>query len=278
MKNVKVSFLFSFAVVLLVSAGCKTQQKAEKTDIKKKNSTYLLKKLKENELNYKWFNARASTNAEIGDQKLQMTLKIRIRKDSAIWLSISPALGIEMARVLITNDSLKFLNRLEKNFMSGPISYLDNFAPVSINYKMFQALITGNTIISKEDQESTKPEKYKVQIDDGKHLMSTLKMKKYIKTAKGKKTVDAAVNRIWLLPKSFKIAKSEINNFNSNKRILASYDQFEEVEKQLIAHLVEVVMQADQRVSVTLGFSKVALNRPLKMPFRIPSKYEPIQQ
>lgn len=277
MKSVRVSFLCSLVWLFLISVGCKTQKKLEKTNVKRKSSSYLLQKLKQSELNYTWFSARASTNAEIGDKKLQMTIKLRIRKDSAIWLSISPALGIEMARVLITKDSLKFLNRLEKNFMIGTINYLDNFAPVAINYKMFQSLITGNNIIFQEVQESVKPDKYKVGIDDGKYLLSTLRMKKYIKTAKGKKNAESTVNRIWLLPKTFKIAKSEINNFKSNKKIIASYEQFEEIEAQIIAHLVHVMMQADQKVSVTLNYSKVTLNKPLKMPFRIPSKYEPIK-
>lgn len=277
MKNIKASLLFLLACLFLISIGCKTQQKTEKADIKRKNSSYLLNKLKQNELEYSWFSARASTTAEIGDKKLQMTMKVRIRKDSAIWLSISPALGIEMARVLITKDSLKFLNRLEKNYVSDSISYLDNFAPVSINYNMFQALITGNNIISTDEQDNDKPEKFKVGIDSGRYLLSNLSIKKYNKTVEGKKHANDAVNRIWLLPETFKIAQSEITNFKSNKKIISSYDQFEQVEGQILGHLVKVMMKADQKVEIALSYSKVVMNKPLKMPFRIPSKYEPLK-
>jgi len=177
----------------------------------------------------------------------------------------------------MTKDSLMFLNRLEKSYFTGSISYLDNLAPVDINFAMIQALITGNNIVVREDPETDKPEKYKVEIDNGNYLLSTLKRKKYDKTLKGKKTADATVNRIWLQPKTFKVTKSEITNFKSNKTIMASYDQFEEIGEQICGHLVEVVMQADQHVSMKLSYSKVILNKSLKMPFRIPSKYEPLK-
>jgi hypothetical protein len=260
-----------------MNVGCKTQQKAEKHPIKKKNPAYLLEKLQDNELRYEWLSLRAATDVKIGEEKLDITMKIRIRKDSAVWISVSPALGIEIARIIITQDSIKFLNRVERTCFKGTISYLDELTPVSINYEMLQALITGNNIVIMEEQESVKPEKYKVEIDDGNYLLSNLKRKKYKKTAKGKKTAEATVNRIWLKPNTFKIAKSEITNFKSNKKITASYEQFEEIEGQHFAHQADAVMKADQEVSVKLQYSKVTLNKALKMPFRIPSKYEAIK-
>lgn len=278
MKSRNASLVFCLTCLFLISIGCRTQEKAEKKNpLRKKNASYLLEKLKENELHYNWLSVRAATDAEIGDKNYDITMKIRIRKDSVIWISISPALGIEIARIVITQDSLKFLNRLERNYFSGSINYLDQLAPVSINYTMLQALITGNNIVIQEEQESDKHDKYKVKIDQGNYLLSTLSRRKYNKTVQGKKTVDETVNRIWLKPKTFKITQSEITNFKTNKKIIASYDQFEQVGNQAFAHLVNVIMQADQKVSVKLSYSKATLNKPLKMPFRIPNRYEPIK-
>jgi len=277
MKSLSNSLVFCFACLFLMLVGCKTQQKADKSPIRKKNPSYLLEKLKDNELRYEWLSVRATTEAEIGDKNLDITMKIRIRRDSVIWISVSPALGIEIARIVITQDSIKFLNRLERSYFKESISYLDKLTPVSINFEMLQALITGNNIVITEELESDKPDKYKVEIDKSNYLLSNLKRRKYNKTAKGKKTADATVNRIWLKPKTFKIVKSEITNFKSNKKITASYDQFEQVEGQYFAHRVNAVMQADQHVSVKLNYSKVVLNKALKMPFRIPSKYESLK-
>src|SRR4026208_2558948 len=39
---------------------------------------------------------------------------IRIRKDSVIWVSINAALGIEAFRIMITPDSVKVLNKIDK--------------------------------------------------------------------------------------------------------------------------------------------------------------------
>ena len=45
-------------------------------------------------------------------------------RDSAIWLSISPLLGIEAVRVLLTKDSVKALDRLNNIYYSECKGYL----------------------------------------------------------------------------------------------------------------------------------------------------------
>ena len=59
-----------------------------------------------------------SLNVEYSEDKGKTSLKgqLRIQSDSLIWLTFSPALGIEAARVLLTNDSVKFINRLNKTY------------------------------------------------------------------------------------------------------------------------------------------------------------------
>ncbi len=44
-----------------------------------------------------------------------------MEKDKAIFLSVAPFLGIEVARVLITPDTVKFINRLQSRFFVGDI-------------------------------------------------------------------------------------------------------------------------------------------------------------
>ena len=92
MKKGRVPLALCLIGLFLLSIGCKTQEKAEKkSPLRKKSASYLFNKLHENELDFEWLSLRAATKAEIGDKKIDITLKIRIRKDSVIWISISPA-------------------------------------------------------------------------------------------------------------------------------------------------------------------------------------------
>jgi hypothetical protein len=53
-----------------------------------------------------------------GDGKnYDVNATMRMYKDSAIWLSANAVLGIEAMRVLITKDSVKLLNKLDKTIL-----------------------------------------------------------------------------------------------------------------------------------------------------------------
>ena len=50
-------------------------------------------------------------------KKADFNAFVRLRKDSLLWVSINVALGIEAFRLLITPDSVKVLNKLDKVFL-----------------------------------------------------------------------------------------------------------------------------------------------------------------
>ena len=99
-------------IIILLFSSCKTQRKIIKEPIKEHGADYLFEKLKENELQFEWFSAKFNCDLVIDNKKNSFRGQLRMHRDSAIWGSFSPALGIEMARILITTDSVKFINRI----------------------------------------------------------------------------------------------------------------------------------------------------------------------
>ena len=60
-------------------------------------------------------------NSEFDIEELEKERKvifeeIKMRKDSAILISIQYLLGFEVAKILITKDSVRFVNYVQKNF------------------------------------------------------------------------------------------------------------------------------------------------------------------
>ncbi len=94
-----------------------------------------------------WFGAKISVDSDINNQTNSFSANLRIKKDSAIWISISPALGIEVARVLITPDSLKFINRINGTYFKGDFKYLNELLQIEVNFKMIQAILLGNVYL-----------------------------------------------------------------------------------------------------------------------------------
>ena len=290
-QNVKVisqqvlSSLFVLIILQFLFA-CKSTERAVKTDIKWKSTQFLLEQLKRSESNYDWLSAKLSTTAEINNRKFSVTIKLRIRKDSAIWMSVSPALGIEMARVLITKDSLKFINRLNSTYFSGSVNYLNRLIQTDIDLEILQLLLTGNSFsfISDDNKKPGREDKFKSSIDGDRYLLSTLRKRKLRKTIDGKKSLTVPVQRIWLDPESFKVSKLEINDPSltkdpygqASKALEVSYSEFKKVDDQVFPYKINFNMNSEQPIRVSLNYSKISINKPQKFPFSIPEKYEQI--
>src|SRR6476659_11127350 len=130
-------FLFIILSIVLM-ASCRSTKKIQ-TAISKKDTSakVVLQGVKEdslqyfrkmvsdinaNRIQYNTFTSKVNIDYEGNDgKKYNINANIRMYKDSAIWISANALLGIEAMRVLITRDSVKLLNKLEKTYMLTPM-------------------------------------------------------------------------------------------------------------------------------------------------------------
>lgn len=141
--------LFFVAVGMLVFASCKTKRKIAMpshdtpTEVRAANEASI-KTFELNNLDFYTFSGRAKTKIELDEKVHDVTLNARIERDEAIWLSVSAILGVEVARVLITPDSIKILNRLRGEYIAKPFAYIYNYTNRGITFEMLQDLLMAN--------------------------------------------------------------------------------------------------------------------------------------
>lgn len=82
------------------------------------------------------------------EEETSFKANIRISKDSAVWLSLSPALGIEVARALITEDSLRLLSKIPENKFGyiSSITEIENWIHFDIDLADLQSILLGQPI------------------------------------------------------------------------------------------------------------------------------------
>ncbi len=98
-------------------------------------------------IDYQSFSAKVKVDYEGSDGKsYDVTAFIRMQKDSVIWVSINAILGIEAFRMLITRDSVKLLNKLDKIVELRSVSYLQEVIHLPLDFKTLQDLIIGNPV------------------------------------------------------------------------------------------------------------------------------------
>ncbi|HTK20297.1 MAG TPA: DUF4292 domain-containing protein, partial [Mucilaginibacter sp.] len=67
--------------------------------------------IRSSQLSYNTFSGKAKTKLDINGSSNDVTLNIRIQKGKKIWVSVTAIAGIEVARALITPDSLLVINK-----------------------------------------------------------------------------------------------------------------------------------------------------------------------
>jgi hypothetical protein len=71
-----------------------------------------------------------------------------MQKDSIIWISITGALNVEGARVLITPDSVKIINKQENSVLLSSIDHLQRLTKLPLTFKDFQNIILGRPVLN----------------------------------------------------------------------------------------------------------------------------------
>ncbi len=127
------------------------QVKTDTTNVVKKDSlhiaTYdtLLARaiIKYRNIGYKNFQMKAKMHYEAAEQKQNFTVNFRIKKNEVIWASIS-GFGLEVARAIITPDSVKAIDKFNKKLYLYTYKDLQKLVNVDVDFSTLQDIIIGN--------------------------------------------------------------------------------------------------------------------------------------
>lgn len=266
----KLGFIAAF-LLFTIMMGCAGKRHVIKEPLKEAKSVYLLEELAKKELQFDWFSAKFSIDY-IYDKKLtEFKGQIRIHKDSVIWISFSPALGIEMARIKITNDSVFYMNRINKTYIKGDYRFISEFLKTNIDFDILQSIIIGN------DFQFYEKSKFRASVINQEYKLTTTeryKLKKFVK--QDETFAKAFYQDIWLSPETFKITRVTLKEIANDNKLDAYYSDFRDYEGQLFPYDIEYEITANEKITVKVKYSRIRINEPFTCPFTIPSKYERI--
>jgi hypothetical protein len=269
-------FQYCFYLSILISlflVSCSSQKRVLKSPIREEGADFLIEKLKTSELKYDWFTAKFSAEYRNNGQTNSFNGQIRICRDSLIWLSFSPILGIEVFRMIISQDSVKFINRMNNTYFIGDYEYVNNFLHSNIDFDILQSFLIGNDLSLYENGS------FRASIDNNIYKLATAerrKLKKYVRNSQEKPRV--LIQNIWIDPATFKIMKANVKEIQKpNMKLEANYSRFEDIGHQLFPKEMSFEIDADNEILVEVSFSKILIDAPQPFPFRIPSGYRQVK-
>ncbi len=214
------------------------------------------KDLEVDSFDFQYLTARAKIKFEDGKKDLVGNANIRVQKDSAIWVSLSPGMGVEVARMLISRDSVYFIDRINKSFLKLSFEQISTEYDFEIDYHLIESIIIGNLIYPYR-RESL------VRNEDG--LSYEQNFENY--------TFNNFIGN-----ETRKLEKLDVKDLDTESAISVNYGKFQEVGDEIfpfqINATIEYLASAKQKTSIVIGFNKAQIgDKPLKFPFNVPSKY-----
>lgn len=260
-------WLLAFGFWLLVLGSCSTNKNT--ASIRNLSANHIIREVERNQFEFDDFETKFNVKVK-GDNNISLKGQMRMQNDSVIWVSLSLKLGIEVARVMITNDSVKFINRTNKTYFSESAeSFRDSGVLEFGNLGMMeflQDLLVGNDVLlSKNDKfkVTIEDDNYKLTSDQNTFLVTpkTFKVKSYQRSAMVPEPVEGSTRHFDKL---------------SDRTIKINYDNFQKVNGKLLA--TKIILDASDifDINIEIDYSEIKVGEELEFPFNISKKYNRI--
>lgn len=276
-------------MLILIGTSCKSRKKAKKqknevavvTDtlnerckLDFKSAKTLIKHIHENEFSFDWVYAKANVDANIDGKEESFDIKVRIRKDSAMLVSIQYILGVEVAKILITKDSVKMVIYPRKQYFKGDYNYINELLHADLDFDLLQAVLFGNSAEFDDNDLKLKPV---TDRQNCRYALSTERKFKLKRIEQGQKEPKKSLQTMTLDPLTFKINKNEFVDVETNRIFIANYEKYPAATDSVYApRHVNIDIVAEKKVNLKIDYVRIEKNEPQRLTLNIPAKYEPM--
>lgn len=269
-------------IIVLFQFSCKSIYEFGTEKAKPISDNKLYSGLIDSSLNYKSLYVKRFT-ASFSVDGISKSFKgsIKIEKDSVIWIDITATVGIPVARLLITPDSVKMIDRFKKTYLIEDFKFLSEKLNMDLDFYSFQSIITNSVFkIDNEEKEKAFIRTFNGKIIDDKYVFISEKARKIdrkLKKDKLNKLDRFNYQRIDIEPSLMRITDILVKEFDAARDISIKYRDFTVFENRKFPQRLSFEVKDPKHVlSCNIKFNKLTFAEDLRFSFTVPEKYERI--
>lgn len=267
--------------------SCHTvKQVIEKKLIPPITENKLLKNVDENQLEFNTLYAKRVDISLSGEKESgSFKASLKIERDSFIQVSVTAPFGIEVVRILLTRDSIKFADVLHKKYFLADYNYFYDKFDARVSFDCIQKILT-NTFFSFENcAEGGKNKKYKLDRTDKGYELSSVeekalgrKIKKLYKKKRKNKDYILILQKVLIDPEYYRPLLMSAEDIEENMGVRVNYGEFKDFAgKYFPAKIIFELFSDHNKTSLELQFVKLEFEVPVESNFRISAKYKLIK-
>jgi len=130
------------AVVVLVS--CKTTHTISKTTKKENPMLQLIEQIQKTQPQFKTANvSKLSLELQMNERTFNVSATCKIKRDSALFISIQPFLGVEVFKIELMPDSMRVFDKMNRHYYVADYATFSKRFGVDVDFYSIQSLITA---------------------------------------------------------------------------------------------------------------------------------------
>lgn len=210
-----------------------------------------------NEADFEYLSTKAKIDFDGNNTNISGVANIRIKKDSIIWLSVSPGLGVEVGRVMIDKDSVRILDKINKEYRAFSFTELSKTLEIDVSYRLVESVLLGNLIYPYEKEKLVKAGESFTYFQQ--HGVFNFESFIGVKTRK--------------------LEKVQVADTLTGNTISVNYGDFQLVDEQIFPFKLMAKINYQKKdksaTEVDIEYKQATIEKkPLKFPFNVPQRYE----
>lgn len=205
------------------------------------------------QLNFNTFSGKAKAKLDIDGSNNDVTLNVRIQHDQKIWVSITAILGVEVARALITPDSILVINRLQGVYLKKPFGYIHQYAGRQVNYSTVESLLVGNAM----------PELLNNSAD--------------INAVNANTVITGNLQDLMyklIIGPDYKVSQTSLANQQAGQSLQVTNSAFIQADTRVMPSQIDIASAvANKKINISLHYNDAGFDKVLEYPFSIPGRF-----
>lgn len=209
-----------------------------------------------NQIDFRTFSAKVKVDFEGKDgKKSDFNAYLRLKKDSALWISVNVALGIEGFRILITPDSVKVLNKIDRIVQLRSVAALQEMTQLPFTFTELQNVIIGNPVFLDSNLVSYK------SAENGLSLFMVNLFFKHMLTVNSDNY-------------TLQYSKLDDVDISRARTCLVTYSSYQKTNELLFSTFRRITVSEKNTLDIQMDYKQFGFNEELSFPFSIPKNYK----
>jgi hypothetical protein len=286
--GLRIFTLFLLTVVVGLSS-CRTARDIPAERLKPISAERLLKQVEQNAFDYNDLTIRR-INVQFANNGTRTSFRANLRasKDEMILASFSK-LNFPVGRILLTPDSVKYVNFIDRNYLLDDYYWLSNVLNISLDFNMVQAVIS-NPLKNGAALSPTFHE-LEVSVEDGRYVLHSpyqsngfhperkkiaIRNTRHAQNRSGNN--DLVMRKMVIHPRSYVLEKIIMDDSVNDKKLEVEFSDFVKVDNKDYPGEIDVRMFSEgelTELNVKLrGFSTEKID---SIELNIPERYQRIR-